>query len=454
VSRRPPLSSLAWPLVPYTSLFRAQAACERLVRPLFAAWGAGSLALIAWPARSHRTLRRRRRAWREAVVDEVPPPVLVAPDVGPAVVGLAHARVVLPAWALDVDPQERALMLAHEREHVRALDPLLLAAATAAAALAPWSPALWWQLRRLRLAVEVDCDRRVLRRHPDVRAYGGLLLDVARRAHPEHPASRLAAAALASPATSLERRIRIMTSRPRRTALQAAALSTAAVALTIAACEAPRPTAPRPQARAPLTSIVSASPDVASGSGLTETKIRAALEKHYPAVLDHKTGRQQRVWFVADTAGFIVQSDWERSGGSTAPGLGSVDPNTIGSIDIVKLAPGRITPDSLAVVWVALKKVGEKVTVRGEGMTMTGARVTRVDANRVTVAGAAAKAQPLYLLDGKEISAAEMQALAPDAIESVEVLKGAAATAKHGDRGANGVVTITTKKGAPTTRDY
>jgi TonB-dependent SusC/RagA subfamily outer membrane receptor len=397
-------------------------------------------------------------------------------------------RVVLPAWALDVDPRERALMLTHEREHVRAGDPLLLAAAAAAAALAPWSPAVWWQLHRLRLAVEVDCDRRVLRHHPDVRAYGGLLLDVARRAHP--PTPRLAVAALASPVTSLERRIRIMTSRrSRRTAAHAAALSAAAVALAIAACETPRPTAPHPEARPALTKITAASADLAPASGLIDAKIRAALERHYPAVLGAATGRQQRVWFVADAAGNIVHSALERSGDAPSAGVGKVNPAEIASVDVMKMAPGRLGPDSLAVVWVALRAPGskEQVAVRVDGTTMRGERVTRVGGNTVAVAGATAggaagaalvrvrqaegaplaarvttpKAEPLYLVDGREIPAADVKAtlasLRPEGIASVEVLKGAAAAAAYGDKGANGIVKITTKittKRAPTERLY
>ena len=43
----------------------------------------------------------------------------------------------------------------------------------------PWNLALWWHLRRLRLAVEMDCDSRVVGALGDARAYGELLLKVA-----------------------------------------------------------------------------------------------------------------------------------------------------------------------------------------------------------------------------------------------------------------------------------
>lgn len=52
---------------------------------------------------------------------------------------------------------------------------------------------------------------------------------------------------------------------------------------------------------------------------------------------------------------------------------------------------------------------------------------------------------PLFILNGKEISRKEMDELDSGSIEKVEVLKGDSATAKYGDKGKNGVVIITTK---------
>ena len=57
----------------------------------------------------------------------------------------------------------------------------------------------------------------------------------------------------------------------------------------------------------------------------------------------------------------------------------------------------------------------------------------------------AAADEPLFLLDGKEISAAAARAVVPTSIESIEVVKGAAATSIYGERAARGVILITTK---------
>ncbi|SNR82441.1 M56 family metallopeptidase [Lutibacter flavus] len=53
---------------------------------------------------------------------------------------------------------------------------------------------------------------------------------------------------------------------------------------------------------------------------------------------------------------------------------------------------------------------------------------------------------PLYILDGKEISKEDMEKINPDNIKSVNVLKDESATTKYGEKGKNGVVEIIIKK--------
>ena len=54
--------------------------------------------------------------------------------------------------------------------------------------------------------------------------------------------------------------------------------------------------------------------------------------------------------------------------------------------------------------------------------------------------------EPLFMVDGKEITREEMNNINPETIDKVEVLKGDDATEKYGDKGKSGVVLITTKK--------
>lgn len=55
--------------------------------------------------------------------------------------------------------------------------------------------------------------------------------------------------------------------------------------------------------------------------------------------------------------------------------------------------------------------------------------------------------QPLYILDGMPIEDAVFQSLNPNDFEDVQVLRDAVATAQYGNRGAGGVIVITTKRG-------
>ena len=55
---------------------------------------------------------------------------------------------------------------------------------------------------------------------------------------------------------------------------------------------------------------------------------------------------------------------------------------------------------------------------------------------------------PLYVIDGFATEDANASSINPNDIESIDVLKDASATAIYGARGANGVIIITTKRGA------
>lgn len=112
-----------------------------------------------------------------AVVDGIP--VVVTDLVGPATVGLLRSHLLVPRWVLAMPRSQRKYVLRHEEEHRRAHDAQLLFVASLALLLMPWNLAMWWQLRRLCLAVEMDCDNRVVNGLGNAPAYGELLLKVA-----------------------------------------------------------------------------------------------------------------------------------------------------------------------------------------------------------------------------------------------------------------------------------
>ncbi|MGV3460490.1 MAG: SusC/RagA family TonB-linked outer membrane protein [Flavobacterium sp.] len=56
--------------------------------------------------------------------------------------------------------------------------------------------------------------------------------------------------------------------------------------------------------------------------------------------------------------------------------------------------------------------------------------------------------EPLYIIDGMQLTVDNFRSINPNDIESISVLKDAGATAIYGNRGANGAIIITTRKGA------
>jgi bla regulator protein BlaR1 len=186
------------------------------------AWMALSAAMLLALAASAVALLLRKRRWPQQMVAGAS--VYVAPDAGPAVVGLLRPRIVLPAWLASAPPQQQALVVAHEQAHVTARDPQLLTVAMCLLVLMPWNLPLWWQLRRLRHAIEVDCDARVLRAGHDLQHYGAALIDVGQR----QSGFIGAVAAMAESRSFLEQRIRIMVQSPAR--------RSGSIALMLAGC--------------------------------------------------------------------------------------------------------------------------------------------------------------------------------------------------------------------------
>ena len=176
---------------------------HRLDIGLLTLWALSSAVVLARLVYTLVMLARIRRASRQALVDGVP--VLVSDSIGPAVVGVIRPSVLFPSALLDLDAPLRRLVLRHEQEHCRARDPWIVVGSAFALALVPWNLPLWWIARRVRLALEVDCDARVLATEPDTSRYGKLLMLISQRQR-----TTILAPMLAASSSHLERRIAAM----------------------------------------------------------------------------------------------------------------------------------------------------------------------------------------------------------------------------------------------------
>ena len=130
-------------------------------------------------------------------------------------------------------------MLRHELEHLTGNDPQLLLFSLALLVAMPWNLPLWYMAHRLRVAVEVDCDRRVLEGgRVDKRTYGELLLTVGMR----RSAPAYTVAGLARSRSLLEHRIDRMTLPSRRGRIwRSAGLALVAAGVMAAAWSLPQP---------------------------------------------------------------------------------------------------------------------------------------------------------------------------------------------------------------------
>jgi hypothetical protein len=194
-------------------------------------WGAATALLLLAYLASWIRLALLARRWPRVATERAP--VVLADNVGPAVLGVFSPRIVLPRWLATAPEAVRSTVVAHELEHIAARDQVCIVATQLITLLLPWNLPLWWFARRLRAAIEVDCDARVLRRGVDAEHYADVLLEVGQR----RPSSPYLAAALIEPVTQLEKRIRIMLTR-RKPGAGLRAAAAAALALAIAACVA------------------------------------------------------------------------------------------------------------------------------------------------------------------------------------------------------------------------
>ncbi len=100
-------------------------------------WALASLLLLVQAIRAVRRLRRvERESTRTSICGE---PVLLSPQLGPAVFGVRTPRIVVPHWLLELEPSLQAMVLRHEREHCTAGDPWLVWLAVLATTIMPWN---------------------------------------------------------------------------------------------------------------------------------------------------------------------------------------------------------------------------------------------------------------------------------------------------------------------------
>ncbi len=346
-------------------------------------------------------LRQDRRTWRRAAVDGVS--VRVSAGLGPAVVGILEPEIVVPESVLDLPTYDRDLILRHESEHIRARDPWLLALAGGLVALVPWHLPVVLQVARLRRAVEVDCDRRVIRAGARARSYAELLVRIVHeRSDLRAP---LATPALAENRGDLAHRIKALRSDPvrhRRLRLSGALL--AAAALVMSACEIPVP---------------SVDVSVRWNESEKESEPAFALREGVPDEVSAAVAEYQSMLAARQADLAEAEKKLELAQGNLST-----------------VTPRDASPDQYR---------AQQDLDDARKRYMEAERRYRAALALVPQASAkAGEGKPLVYVDGERFRG-QLEELDPDAIDRIEVLKGSAA-ASFGPEAASGVVQIYLRK--------
>ena len=254
---------LRWPVRPRLDPF------------LMALWALSSATVLLWLMRASLRFKSTARIWRRRHLGNAA--VWITDEVGPAVLGVMKPRIVIPRWLLETPADMRSMVFRHEREHIAAGDPLVLRAALLLLSLAPWNLPLWWLLRRLRLAIEIDCDARVLKGGADLRTYGESLLLVSQH----RPRTPLAGTALTETVSQLERRIHCMISEtPRHSIALLGTLAASALLLCASAAALDPPSA---------VTVAELQKSARGADQKLAINLAALVKQRYPDLLSKKT---------------------------------------------------------------------------------------------------------------------------------------------------------------------
>ena len=450
-------------------------------------WVALSLAALLWFCWAWRRLGQARASWHPAVLREQR--VLLSAASGPAVIGLYRPSIVVPKWVLTETASVQRMILLHEQEHARAGDHVLLAFAPLLLVALPWNLPLWWQVKRLRLAIELDCDARVLRHGVCAREYGTLLLELAGA----HGSTAIAGASLVEPRTFLERRILAMSSQhsPYRLA-RAAAAGAAAVLLAIAACESTtgmtpdRGEEPAVEAEVSFKEVVDVPVQEQHGRGALYIVDGVRVGRHGDklALLDHVSvgtvevlkGAEAVARYGAEgAAGVIIVTTQprtpkppmllERAGEELKASVelrAEYSPEYV-EVPKEKRAFNVVKPDGetgatakayyvetpVEVMSERALTATEAVSIRGKLQLTSENERTSITGDEIKLSVDAAATKPLILIDGREVRDFDLSKLDPNRIQEISILKGAAAAARFGEKGRNGVILILTKQDGP-----
>ncbi|RZK76530.1 MAG: SusC/RagA family TonB-linked outer membrane protein, partial [Pedobacter sp.] len=158
-----------------------------------------------------------------------------------------------------------------------------------------------------------------------------------------------------------------------------------------------------------------------SGAGMATQEINVGSKTSINVVMQASTLNMEEVVIT----GYTTEKKSKYTGASTVLGAKTVENVPVASFD--QMLQGRV-PGLLANAGSGQPGASANVIIRG-------------------VSSIGGQAQPLYIVDGVPLNAADLSMINPNDFETINILKDATAGALYGSRGSAGVIVITTKRG-------
>ena len=386
-------------------------------------------------------------------------------------------RPVTPfSWGRYIVMSERDLaenggaILLHERAHLRLRHSLDLIVTDVAGCLQWFNPAMWLLRRELRAIHEYEADEAVLDSGVDARSYQMLLIKKA-------AGGRWYSIANSFNHSKLKKRITMMLkekSSPWARLKYLYVLPVAAIAVTAFA---------RPEVSDKVEKISSVK--VNDLAAIVETKVaesagdttKPADVKYVPAEVRKRLkgtlvfevaeempefpggGMSALMSYLKDNMRYPASAKEKGTQGRVTVQFVVDKDGSIKEPKLLRSVDKDMDAEALRLIsnmpkWKPGRQKGQPVAVKYTVPVMFSLDDDKLEktssANGITVEGYAGNGkEPLYIVDGKEVTPSVMSALDPNKIERVTVLKDKSATELYGEKGKNGVLLITLKQGTP-----
>lgn len=358
-------------------------------------------------------------------------------------------------------------IMTHEMAHIKARHSIDLLISEICILFHWFNPSVWLLRQELQNIHEYEADESVLNQGVDAKRYQLLLIKKA------VGAQRFTSMANSFNHSSLKKRITMM----KKKKSSSWACAKYLYVLPLAACA--MAAFARPEVSAPLEQISNAKiTDFAAILEMrgAEKSDMLAIDTVSPALTQEGVfdvveqmpqfpgGNEAMMKFVTQNLKYPTEAHQKGIRGNVIVRFVVREDGTVTDAEVVRHADPLLEAEALRVVslmprWKPGRQNGKAVPVRSSLPVVfrldgdsTSNKSVMENAFVATAQAVKSESSPLFVIDGREAADDALSKLAPADIESISVLKDQTAREFYGDRGANGVVLVTTKSHASTAK--